>query len=86
MTRRKIDIFVLVTTRPIPYSGQCVCMRNCVGVFGMDTGQPLVTSNRMGNYLKDHHKVYYTYIGIYIQKYNNMHYYIICHMDIRENF
>ena len=26
----------------------------CVGVFGLDTGQPLATSNGMGNYLRDH--------------------------------
>ena len=25
----------------------CVCILNCVGDFGMDTGQPLVTSNGM---------------------------------------
>ena len=47
MTRIKLEIFVLVTTRPIAHSGRCVCMRNCVGEFGMDTGQPLVTSNTM---------------------------------------
>ena len=56
---------------------------NFVDVFGMDTGQPLVTSIGIGNYLRDYHKVYYTYIGMYIQKY--MQYYM-CHMDIRENF
>ena len=38
VTRIKLDIFVLVTTRPIAHSGQCVCMRNCIGEFGMDTG------------------------------------------------
>ena len=35
----------------------------------MDTGQPLV----IGNGVSDHHKVYYTYIGMYFQKY--MHYF-----------
>ena len=40
----------------------------------MDTGQPLVISKGMLNYLHDHRKVYYTYIGMYIQRY--MHYYM----------
>ena len=60
-----------------------MCIRNYTGVFGMDTGEPLVTSNRMGNYLRDHHKAYYTYIEMYIQY---MQYYIMCHTDIRGNF
>ena len=34
----KIDIFWLVTTRLITYSGQSECLRNCVGEFNMDTG------------------------------------------------
>ena len=38
MTRIKLDIFVLVTTRPIAHSGRCVCISNCVGEFGMNTG------------------------------------------------
>ena len=67
VTSMKIDVYLLVTTRPI---------RNCVGEFGMDTGQPLVTSNVMSNYLSYHHKAYYTYIEMYIQMYNAM-----CHMD-----
>ena len=50
--------FLLVTTRHIAHSGGCVCIRNCVGEFGMDTGQPLVISNGMLNYSSDHHKVY----------------------------
>ena len=49
----------------------------------MDTGQPLVTSNGMGNSSSDHHKAYYTYIGMYIQKYMILY---SCHMDTRENF
>ena len=38
VTTQKIDIFLLVTTRLIAYSGQSECFRNCVGEFGMDTG------------------------------------------------
>ena len=45
VTSIKIDIFLLVTTRPIAHSGRFVCIPNFVGEFGMDTGQPLVTSN-----------------------------------------
>ena len=37
VTTQKIDIFWLVTTRLIAYSGQSECFRNCVGGFGMDT-------------------------------------------------
>ena len=44
VTSTKIDIFLLVTTRPIAQKGQLVCIPNCVGEFGTDTGQPLVTS------------------------------------------
>ena len=44
---KKKFTFFAVTTRPISHSGRCVCIRNCVGEFGMDTGQPLVISNRM---------------------------------------
>ena len=70
-------MFMLVTTRPIAHSGQFVCIRNGVGEFGTDTGQPLVTSYVMSNYLSYHHKAYYTYIEMYIQMYNAMY-----HMDI----
>ena len=62
VTSQKIDIFLLVTTRLIAHSGQCEFLPNCIGEFGMDTGQPLVTSKEMSNYLRDHHKAYYTYI------------------------
>ena len=41
--KQKIDI-LLVTARPIAHSGRFVCIPNCVGEFGMDTGQPLVTT------------------------------------------
>ena len=71
-----MDIFVLVTTRPIAHSRRFVCIPNCVADFGTDTGHPLVTSNVVSNHLSDHHKAYYTYIGMYIQMYNAM-----CHMD-----
>ena len=43
VTSIKIDIFSLVTTRPIAHSGQFVCIQYCVDEFVMDTGQPLVT-------------------------------------------
>ena len=76
VTSIKIDIFLLVTTRPIAHSGRFVCIPNCVGEFGTDTGQPLVTSNVMSNHLSYHHKAYYTYIEMYIQMYNAMY-----HMD-----
>ena len=49
VTSTKIDIFMLVTTWPVAHSGRFVCIRSCVCVFGMDTGQPLVTSSRMSN-------------------------------------
>ena len=81
VTSIKINIFVLVTTRPIAHSGGFTCIPNCVGEFGTDTGQPLVTSNVMPNHLSDHHKAYYTYIEMYIQMYNAMR-----HMDTRQNF
>ena len=51
VTSIKIDIFLLVTTRPIAHSGRFVYIRNCVGEFGTDTGQPLVTSNVVSNHL-----------------------------------
>ena len=38
VTRIKLDNFVLVTTRPIAHLGQRVCIPDCVGEFGMDTG------------------------------------------------
>ena len=81
VTNIKMDIFVLVTTRPIAHLRQFVCIQYCVGEFGTDTGQPLVTSNMVSNHLSDHHKAYYTYIEMYIQMYNAM-----CHMDTRQNF
>ena len=81
MTSIKIDIFVLVTTRPIAHSGGFVCIPNCVGDLDTDTGHPLVTSNVVSNHLSDHHKAYYTYIEMYIQVYNTM-----CHMYTRRNF
>ena len=62
VTSIKIDIFLLVTTRPIAHSGRFVFIPNCVGGFGTDTGQSLVTSNVMSNHLSYHHKAYYTYI------------------------
>ena len=37
VTRPKIDIVGLVTTRLIAHSGQSECLRNCVGELGMDT-------------------------------------------------
>ena len=76
VTSIKIDIFVLVTTRPMAHSGQFVCISNSVGEFDTDTGQPLVTRNVMSNHLSYQHKAYYTYIEMYIQMYN-----VMCHMD-----
>ena len=81
VTSIKIDIFWLVTTRPIAHPGRFACIPNCVGEFGTGTGQPLVTSNVMSNHLSYHHKAYYTYIEMNIQMYNAM-----CHMDTSENF
>ena len=81
VTSMKIDIFWLVTTRPIAHPGRFACFRNCVGEFGPGTGQPLVTSNVMSNQLIYHHKAYYTYIEMYIRMYNAM-----CHMDTWQNF
>ena len=79
VTSIKIDIIWLVTTRPVAHSGRFGCIPNCVGEFGTDTGQPLVTSNVMSDHLSYHQKVYYTYIEMYIQMYNTM-----CHMDTWE--
>ena len=76
VTSLKTDMFLLVTTRPIEHLGRFVCIRNCVGEFDTDIGQPLVTSNVISNHLSYHQKVYYTYIEMYIQMYNAM-----CHMD-----
>ena len=73
VTSIKIEIFVLVTTRPIAHPRRFACIRNCVGEFGTDTGHPLVTSNLMSNHLSYHHKVYYTHIEMYIQMYNAMY-------------
>ena len=81
VTSIKIDILLLVTTRPIAHSEGFVCIRNCVGEFGTDTGQPLMTSNVMSNHVSYNHKAYYTYIEMYIQMYNAM-----CHMDTWQNF
>ena len=81
VTSIKIDIFLLVTTRPIVHSRRFLCIWNCVGEFGMDTGQPLVTSKVVSNHLSDHHKAYYTFMEMYIQMYNAM-----CHMDTWQNF
>ena len=67
VTSIKIDIFWLVTTRSIAHPGRFACIPNCVGEFGTDTGQPLVTSNLMSNHLSYHHKAYYTHIEMYIQ-------------------
>ena len=76
VTSMEIDILLLVTTRPIAHSGQFVCIPNCVGEFGTDTGQLFVTSNVMFNHLSYHHKAYYTYIEMYIRMYNTM-----CQLD-----
>ena len=59
VTSIKIDIFWLVTTRPIAHPRRFACIRNCVGEFATDTGQLLVTSNVMSNHLIYHHKAYY---------------------------
>ena len=72
VTSIKIDIFWLVTTKPVAHSARFVCIRYCVGEFGTDTGQPLVTSNVVSNRLSDHHKAYYTCIEMYIQMYTAM--------------
>ena len=74
VTSIKIDIFLLVTTRPMAHSGRFVCIPNSVSESDMDTGQPLVTRNVMSNHLRYHHKAYYTYIEMYIQMYNAMFY------------
>ena len=70
VTSIKIDIFWLVTTRPIPHPRRFACIQNCVGEFGTGIGQPLVTSNVMSNHLSYHHKAYYTHIEMYIQVYS----------------
>ena len=41
--QEKNVIFLLVTGRPIAHSGQFVCIPNCIGEFGTDARQPLVT-------------------------------------------
>ena len=43
VTSNKIDIFWLVTMRLIAHSQEFVYIQNCVGEFGIDPGQPLVT-------------------------------------------
>ena len=43
VTNTIIDIFWLVTTRLLAHSRQFVYIQNCVGEFGIDPGQPLVT-------------------------------------------
>ena len=67
--------------RPIGHSGRFVCIPFYVSEFSTDTGQPLVTSIGMLNHLSDDHKVYYTYIEMYIQMYN-----VMCNMDTWQNF
>ena len=62
VTSTKIDIFMLVTMKSVTHSGWFVCISSYVGEFGMDTGQPMVTSNGLSNHLSEHHKAYYTYI------------------------
>ena len=47
VTSKNIDIFLLVTTRPIEHSGQFVCIPDCVGEIGTDSGHPLVATNGM---------------------------------------
>ena len=81
VTSLKIDIFWLITTRPIVHPGRFACIQNCVSEFGTGTGQSLVISNVMSNHLSYHHKAYYTHIEMYIQMYSAM-----CHMDTLENF
>ena len=54
VTSIKIDIFLLVTTRPIAHSERFPCIRNCVGEFGTDTGHSLVTNNVISNHLSYH--------------------------------
>ena len=76
VTSIKMDIFWLVTTRPTAHPGRFACIRNCVGEFGTDTWQPLVTSNVMSNHLSYHHKAYNAHIEMYLQMYSAM-----CHMD-----
>ena len=39
VTNIKINIFWLVTTRPIAHPGRFACIPNCVGEFGTGTGQ-----------------------------------------------
>ena len=81
VTSIKIDIFWLVTMRPIAHPGRFACIPNCVDEICTDTGQPLVTSSMKSNHLSYHHKVYYTYIEMYIQMYNAMY-----NMDNWQNF
>ena len=38
VTSIKIDIFLLVTTRPIAHSNRFLCTGDCAGEFGTDTG------------------------------------------------
>ena len=45
VTSISIDIFLFVTTRSVAHSGQFGCIPNCVGEFGTDTGQSLMTTN-----------------------------------------
>ena len=81
VTSIKLTFFMLVTTRPIAHSGRFVCIRNCVGEFGTDTGQSLVTSNIMSNHLSDHHKEYYTHIHTKVHTF-----YYMWYMGTGENF
>ena len=47
VTSKKMSIFMLVTTRLIAHLRRFGCIPNYVGEFGIDTGQPLITSNGM---------------------------------------
>ena len=44
VTSIKISFFLIVTTRTVANSGRFVYIQICVGEFGKDAGQPLVTS------------------------------------------
>ena len=41
-----LTFVLLVTTRPVAHSGGCGCTRNCVGQFGMGTGQTIFDIRR----------------------------------------
>ena len=46
VTSDKIDIFWACHHGPIAHLGGCVCIRNCVGEFGIDAGQPFGDQQR----------------------------------------